>query len=120
MSTGRAPPGGKRTHPLDVLYLVTLVATFAVTAVVLFLLSPDSWFHRHRTGSSSLLLAALGVTGALNLAIARAHGKIWMKSGAVYRAEHPKLFATYRSMTVVILFAVAAGIVALLFFLPPL
>ncbi len=120
MTMLRSRPREKRTTPLDVAYLALLILTFTVAGVVIFLLEPDSWFHRNRNAALSLLLGALGVTGVINLAIANAHGKVWMKSGPVYRAEHPGLFATGTSMTVAILIAVVGGVIALLFFLPPL
>ena len=113
-------PIEKRTYPLDVLYLTLLISTLAIAGGVVLLGGPDSWFHRNRNAALSLLLGALAGTGLLNLRIGHAYGTIWMKSGPVYRVEHPKLFATQYSLTVIICFAAGAGVVALLFFLPPL
>ena len=118
MSMIRAGLVEKRTHPLEVAYLVLLISTFVVAGAVIFLTGPDSWFHQNKNAALSLLLGALGVTGVMNLMIANSYGKIWMKAGPVYRAEHPRLFATYYSMTITILLAAVVGIVALLFFLP--
>ncbi len=110
----------KRTHPLEVAYLVLIISTFVVAGAVIFLGGPTSWFHQNKNASFSLLFGALGVTGVMNLMIANAYGKIWTKHGPFYRAEHPKLFAVHYSMTVTILLVIVAGVVALLFFLPAL
>jgi hypothetical protein len=110
----------KETHPLEVVYLVLLIGTFLVTGAAIFLAGPDSWFHREKNAAFALLLFALAVTGVLNLVIAANHGKIWARAGPIYRSEHPRLFAVNRGMTVTITFVAAAGIVLLLFVLPPL
>jgi hypothetical protein len=120
MSMYQARPVEKRTYPLDVAYLILLISTFVVAGVVIIFGKPDSWFHQNRNEAFSLLLGALLITGVMNLMIGNAYGKLWVKHGLVYRAEHPKLYATYYSMTIIILLFCVVTIVALLFFLPPL
>ena len=110
----------RQTNPLDVVYLTLLVTTFAVAGSVILLLGPDSWIHRHPNTSFGLLFGALGVIGFINLSNANRQGKIWGKCGPVYRACQPWLFRTNYSINVVVVFACIVGVVALLFFLPPL
>jgi hypothetical protein len=110
----------KFTNPIDIAFLLLFGLVMAVTAWALFGAGPDSWFHTHRNQAFALLFSALGVLGILELINASRYGKIWVKLSPIYQHEHPRVFALQKGMDTVMLMACVVGIVAVLFFLPPL
>lgn len=110
----------KRTSTIDVVYL-TLSGIVALVAVyAIFFAGPDSWFHTQKNHSLALLFFGLGVLGVLDLTNAANHGKVWVKLTPLYRVEHPRVFALHKGMDTFMLLGCIVGIIALLFFLPPL
>ena len=107
------------TTGLDVASLTVFIVTPLVAAWAVLLGGPNSWFAQHKNGSFGLLLTALGVGFVLNLMNADQHGKMWIKTGPLYRTKNPKLFAVHVGMSKTLTFACVAGAIFVVFFAPP-
>lgn len=82
----------RRTNALDVAYLAVWVATALTAAWAIIASAADSWFRREQNAAFALLFGALALAMGINLLNGLACGKLWARTGPVYRDRQPKLF----------------------------